>query len=127
MATRATLRVSDEDDRFDIYRHFDGYPDGQCGVIHDIKAAMDLAWELPRFEARDFAAALVATMKTGAGSVYLTREASRHIDRAYHYDVTFAEQALQVEVHRTSYRINDIVPIFNGTIDQAVKRFDAED
>ena len=125
MATRATLRVSDEDDRFDIYRHFDGYPDGQCGVIHDIKAAMDLAWEAPRFQAGDFAAALVAIMKTGAGSVYLTKNADRHADRAYHYDVTF-DEVLQIEVHRTSYRVNRIVPIFNGTIDEAVKHFDAE-
>ena len=126
MATRSTLRVSDQDDCFDIYRHFDGYPDGDCGVIHDIKAAMGLAWALPRFEARDFAAAVVATMKTGAGSVYLTKNADRHIDRAYHYDVRCAEQALQIVVHETSYRVNGIVPIFHGTIDEAVKHFDAE-
>lgn len=126
MSTRSTLTISDNTDRFDIYRHHDGYPNGPHGVIHDIKAAIDRAWPPPRFEASDFAAATIAQMKQCPGSVYLTRDASRHADRDFHYDVKFAENALQVAVHEYSSRVNAVVPSWTGTIDEAVEHFQAD-
>lgn len=126
MSTRATLTVSDQDDRFDIYRHHDGYPNGPHGVIHDLKAATDKAWQSPRFEAGDFAAATVAQMKKSPGSVYLTEEAARHSDRAFHYEVSFAENALRVVVHEYASRVRDVVPKFEGTIDEAVARYKSD-
>lgn len=123
MGTRATISISDKDERFDIYRHYDGYPNGPHGVIHDIRAAIDRAWPQPRFEAGDFAAATVAQMKQCPGSVYLTSEAKRHADRSFHYDIRFAENALRVVVHDYASRIDKVIPKWEGTIDEAVKHF----
>lgn len=126
MGTRATLSVTDQNDRFDIYRHYDGYPNGPDGVIHDIHRAIDRAWPLPRFEAGDFAAAVVSEMKTMPGSVYLTQSAEAHSDRAFHYDVSFEDAGLRVVVHQYSYRVQALLPAFEGTIDEAVTKFDAD-
>jgi hypothetical protein len=64
-----------------IYRHSDGYPDGEHGVPATMRAALAYAWPLPRFEADDFAAAMVAAWKapgvpgdryrTGGGNIRL--------------------------------------------------------
>ncbi|SNZ20079.1 hypothetical protein SAMN06265368_3178 [Cohaesibacter gelatinilyticus] len=126
MSTRATLTISDKHDSFDIYRHHDGYPNGPHGVIKDIRAAVDKAWLLPHFEAGDFAAATVAQMKQSPGSVYLTHEAARHSDRSFHCEVSFAENALQVVVHDYAARVDDVIPKFEGSIEEAVEHYEAD-
>ncbi len=128
MSTRATLTVSDDQDSFDIYRHHDGYPQGVHGVVRGISDARKLAWSLPRFQADDFAAAVIATMKQGPGSIYLTSKAEDHADRILHYDITSAERVLRVKVFQYTSLIDDIVPIFDDTIEKAIERFvdDAE-
>ena len=125
MSTRATLSVFDDHDKFDIYRHHDGYPDGPHGVIQDVKLAMSKAWPQPGFQATDFSAALVSTMKKCPGSVYLTRQADLHMDRWYHYDITDADKTLHIKVHEYSERVGKVLPVFEGTIDDAIERFDA--
>jgi hypothetical protein len=125
MSTRATLSVFDDHDKFDIYRHHDGYPHGPNGVIQDVKRAMGKAWPMPGFQAADFSAAMVATMKNCPGSLYLTRQAELHMDRWYHYDITRAEKELHLVVHEYSERVGKVLPIFEGTIDEAIDRFDA--
>jgi len=125
MSTRATLTVTDREDSFDIYRHHDGYPHSPHGVIHDIDEARKLAWPWPRFQADDYAAALIATMKKGAGSVYLTKKAADHADRVYHYDITKGERELQVKVLEYSSRVQDVVPIWEGALSEAIEKFDA--
>ena len=125
MSTRATLSVADDYDSFDIYRHHDGYPNSPHGVIHDINEARKLAWPWPRFQADDYAAALIATMKKGAGSVYLTKGAAEHADRAFHYDISKGEEELQVKVSEYSSRVHDVVPIWEGALSEAMEKFDA--
>ena len=88
MSTRATISVADDNDSFDIYQHHDGYPDGPHGLVRQIAMARRLAWNLPRFEAADFAAAIIAVLKDRGGSTYLTRDADTHGDRDFHYRVT---------------------------------------
>jgi hypothetical protein len=51
-----------------VYKHHDGYP---AGAAKAIGAALDFAWQLPRFEADEFAAAFVAANKR---SVTFVRE-----------------------------------------------------
>lgn len=126
MGTRSTLSVQDQHDHFDIYRHYDGYPNGPDGVIHDIHRAMDRAWPSPRFEAGDFAAAIVSQMKTRPGAVYLTNSAEQHSDRSFHYEVTFKENAIHVAVHRYSERVDALLLAFDGTIDDAVTKYGAD-
>src|SRR4051812_48932828 len=64
MATRSNIIVEDGFDRIQIYRHWDGYPEA---VIPDLTQALPYAWQLPRFEADDFAAAIVRAWKTENG------------------------------------------------------------
>ena len=125
MSTRATLSVFDKHDKFEIYRHHDGYPHGPHGVIQDVKRAMTRAWPMPGFQAAEFSAALNATMKTGPSSIYLTHQADLHMDRQYHYEITLAEKQLHLTVHEYSERVGKVIPIFDGTIDDAVDRFEA--
>jgi len=87
MSTRCTITVTDDQDTFHIYRHSDGYPEGEHGVLAGLDEARSKAWKAPRFEAMDVAAAIVATWKDGPGNIYLTREARLHGDRSYHYEV----------------------------------------
>jgi hypothetical protein len=53
-----------------VYKHFDGYPlHGDSGAVIWIKAALDYAWPLPRYEADDFAAAFVAANKRSGEAI----------------------------------------------------------
>lgn len=57
-----------------VYQHWDGYPSGvQATINKTIESG--LAWELPRFEADEFAAAFIAANKTAEGNY-------RHIDKS---------------------------------------------
>lgn len=128
MSTRATISVSDGNDRFDIYRHHDGYPDGPHGVIRSISKAQDLSWGPSRFEAGEFAAALVAVMKTTAGSVYLTASAEAHGDRRFHYEVTGASGQIRIAVQQSDWgdlekTFLEMRSIFEGCLSEAVTRF----
>lgn len=124
MSTRSTISVSDDRDRFDIYRHHDGYPQGEHGVISGLHRARDLAWPSARIQAGEFAAAVVAVMKSGPGSVYLTDHADAHGDRDFHYDLRYADEALQVTVHDFTRRTTEALIRFDGPLDDAVKEFD---
>jgi len=72
MSTRCNIVVKDKYDSIQLYRHCDGYPDSEHGVIADLKKALEFAWPVPRMEAKDFSAAIVAAWKdSGGGSVYI--------------------------------------------------------
>jgi hypothetical protein len=64
MSTRALYTFIDPEFKdvppINIYKHHDGYPDG---AADHIEAALKYAWELPRFEADEFAAAFCAATK----------------------------------------------------------------
>lgn len=69
MSTRCNILVRDEHQTIQLYRHCDGYPES---VIPDLKEVLAYAWELPRFEADDFSAAMVRAWKReGGGGVYI--------------------------------------------------------
>jgi hypothetical protein len=130
MATRATITVTDEHDSFDIYQHYDGYPDGEHGVVRHIAMARQLAWSPPRFEAADFAAAIVAVFKNRGGSTYLTKDASAHTDRAFHYQIEQIRDdvstRVQLTITRPSWRSEDAdIEMFKGSIQDAVQKFNA--
>ena len=130
MATRATLTVFDERDQFHIYRHYDGYPDATSGVITAIARAREYAWEMPRFEAGDFTAALVHQMKATCGDIYLTADAVDHWDRSFHYHITATPDDLVVEVQKVIGSLHagrDTPPkmhsVFKGTLAEAIKHY----
>ncbi|SRR6266550_262552 len=69
MSTRALYTVRDETAAYNVYKHCDGYPSGAAAVI---RHAIDyFAWPLPRFEADEFAAALIAAGKAVYFADYL--------------------------------------------------------
>lgn len=96
MGTRAVITFIDNHDTFHVYRHWDGNPEYVLGTI---ESAKEYAWELPRFEACDFAAAYVRAQKTGGGNIYLTKHYNAHGDLAYRYEVRLASTGrLDVQV-----------------------------
>ena len=64
MGTRAIYIFEDEHEEVAVYKHYDNYPLGAVDFIEDAKA---YAWEFPRFEADEFAAAFVAANKNPKG------------------------------------------------------------
>lgn len=71
MGTRAIITFIDNDNdnpNFNVYQHWDGDP---TGVLPLLGRACAKAWALNRFEADEFAAAFVATAKTGEGNIRL--------------------------------------------------------
>ena len=66
MGTRAVYTFSDDSGSYHVYKHWDGYPEGASMWLVN---ALRQAWELPRFEADDMAAAFVAANKRGGGDV----------------------------------------------------------
>lgn len=130
MSTRATITVADSHESFDIYQHHDGYPNGPHGLVRHIAMARRLAWDLPRFEAADFAAAIIAVLKDRGGSTYLTKDAEAHGDRAYHYRIeplcdTVSTQ-VQLTITKPSWQNGEPdVEVFKGGIQKAVEQFDA--
>lgn len=130
MSTRATITVADQHDSFDLYQHHDGYPDGPHGLVRHIGMARRLAWDLPRFEAADFAAAIIAVIKDRGGSTYLTKDADAHGDRSFHYRVEPVHEnsatSVQLTISRPSVeRGKSDVEIFAGSIQDAVAKFNA--
>lgn len=87
VSTRATLTIHEGDEAYSVYRHSDGYPDGEHGVLHTLRQAFAYAWTLPRFEAMDFAAAIVAAWKTTGGNIYMTGGRDEHGDTEFHYSI----------------------------------------
>ena len=60
MSTCSNIIVEDQYHRIQISSHSDGCPES---VLPDIQKALPYAWKLPRFEADEFAAAIVAAWK----------------------------------------------------------------
>jgi len=130
MSTRATITVADDNDSFDIYQHHDGYAEGPHGLVRHIAMAGRLAWDLPRFEAADFAAAVVAVLKNRGGSTYLTADAEAHTDRAFHYRIEPLRDGVSTQVQLTISKASWCADhadtqIFKGPLAEAVIKFDA--
>ena len=130
MSTRATITVADEKDSFDIYQHHDGYPDGPFGLVRHIAMARRLAWDPPRFEAADFAAAIIAVLKDRGGSTYLTKDAEAHGDRDFHYRIEAQREncvsRVMLTITRPGYeRGRGDVEVFAGEVQEAVAKFSA--
>ena len=98
MATRALYVFKDAHDTFIVYKHWDGYPDGAYNYLAD---AVKYAWELPRFEASDFAAAFIAGNKNkGGGDIYMTNGDTTNGDAMgieYIYTVTGEKDSIRIK------------------------------
>tara|TARA_R110002020_G_C15719820_1_gene722875 strand:- start:26 stop:505 length:480 start_codon:yes stop_codon:yes gene_type:complete len=101
-----------------VYKHHDGYPYAgqldanglfECGGLVFIENAKQFAWELPRFEADDFASAFVVANKPrGGGGVRLINTPEPwdfSCDTAYWYKVT-QSRADSSDVHVEVYHVD---------------------
>ena len=95
MSTRAIIHIYDELDGFNIYVHSDGWPDN---IIPNIKQATKYSWELPRFEASEFATALIKVLKQQPWWVYLMNSTERISDVNYYYEILKEEWNLEIKV-----------------------------
>ena len=132
MSTRATITVADSRDSFDIYQHHDGYPEGPFGLVRQLGMAQRLAWDLPRFEAADFAAAIIAVLKDRGGSTYLTADAEAHTDRAFHYRVEPLRDGVSTQVQltiaKTTWRVDQAdTEMFKGPLTNAIAKSKARE
>ena len=71
MSTRSNIIIDDGYDRIQIYRHWDGYPNGEWGVLGTLKEALPYAFEFPDFRAKEFASAIVRGWKAKEGNIYI--------------------------------------------------------
>lgn len=116
MSTRALYTFYDDAENcFHVYKHHDGYP---SGAVKWIEAAFKFAWELPRFEAADFAAAFIAANKTGGGGVYLST--GKHGDLSYSYHIRQSDDKKTLTVK--AFCEDTQKQIFEGTL-EAFKNF----
>lgn len=89
MSTRSNLIIKDDRNSIQLYRHSDGYPESEHGVIATLEQALEFCWPLPRMEADDFAAAIVRAWKKNGGNIYIDGDykgrESLHSDIEYYY------------------------------------------
>lgn len=104
MSTRAVITFIDEDNTFHVYKHWDGYP---ADILKGIENAKPFAWELPRFEADEFAAAFIAANKgKGGGDIRLTHTYEDHPDLEFRYEVRATDCGLEVRIFTPVYDAN---------------------
>lgn len=68
MGTRALFSFYDRSNHngpVNVFMHYDGYPEGAVEALMNAKA---LAWDFPRFEPDEFAAAFIAANKDRSGN-----------------------------------------------------------
>jgi hypothetical protein len=102
MSTRACYSFIDDDCAHHVYKHHDGYP---TGAAEFITKTTKYAWNLPRFEADEFAASFVAANKECAGGIRLTRGPGAHGDLEFRYEVRSAGGRLEITVFDPSNKI----------------------
>jgi hypothetical protein len=69
MSTRGLYTFKDADGAYTVFKHWDNYPisNSGYGAHRFIANALPFAWELPRFEADEFAASFIAANKKEGG------------------------------------------------------------
>lgn len=84
MSTRAIYTFKGFGESHHVFKHYDGYP---SGAAQWLEAALELAWELPRYEPDEFAAAFVAANKKSSGGVRLAKSQTQFCDVEFAYVV----------------------------------------
>lgn len=132
MSTRAIYTFYDSRTEVHVYKHHDGYPycklrgqfgGGEAGGLAWINDAKKLAWDLPRFEADEFAASFVAANKPEGGGVRLIGDQKPWeyaSDCEYWYKVTCIDGDLYVTVMSVDWSGDEPrqLPVMEGPLDE---------
>jgi len=128
MSTHAVFIFKDEthdgrEREFYVYKQSDCYPSGESGAIASILKAFKYAWELPRFEPGEFAAAFVAVNKNTDGEVYLSEGPKYHGGLDYCYEIEQVLGTLRIRV--IPKKLGGTT--FYGTLEEAIEKFVPKD
>jgi hypothetical protein len=135
MSTRAIYTFYDSErnsvgtfDEVHVYKHHDGYPyckfdGGEAGGLVWINDAKAFAWDLPRFEADEFAASFVKAHKSVGGGVRLIGDQKPWeyaSDCEYWYKVSCVDGDLRVTVMSTDWWEDEPrqLPVMEGPLDE---------
>ena len=120
MSTRALYSFKDQNDCHSVYHHYDGYPANALKLINEAKSA---AWDLPRFEADEFAAAFccIAKDKTKGGT-RLSLGPHMHGDLSYRYDIWAKDSDLMVKIWEVDYSNEKLID--KGKINELQLKYD---
>ena len=99
MSTRAVYTFVDGFDRFHVFKHCDGNPQGAAEAIGK---AIPLAWEFPRFEPDQFACAFIAGNQLGPGNLRISLGPDHHGDIQYRYEIGYRSCDLWVKAFKVS-------------------------
>lgn len=127
MGTRAVFTFFHQNvsnDAYSVYKHWDGYPDGAAEFL---TKAIPFAWELPRYEPCDFAAAFVAANKQKGGDVYMTTGSGAHGDLDYYYEIFPSTKNDQLCIYAYSVDNNGHSIIFEGRVKDFVDIYGSSD
>ena len=118
MSTRGLYTFTDSDGAsFTVFKHWDNYPSGAHLFI---QKALAFSWDLPRFEADEFAASFIAAnKKPSGGDLRLTNDATTNADALgveFHYFVTVELYQLKV-IARDLWAGVDLAPVYITTTD----------
>lgn len=96
MGTRAVYSFLDEHNvAFHVYKHWDNNPEGAAGFLTN---ALEHAWDLPRYEHDEFAAAFIAANKKwgSGGDIRMCFRPENHCDIEYLYEISQAKNGQMI-------------------------------
>jgi hypothetical protein len=117
MSTRGLYTFKDNDGDYTVFKHWDNYPTSSTGYGAHlfIANALAYAWQLPRFEADEFAASFIAAnKKAGGGDLRLLPAEAINGDALgveYWYTIEADGQRLKVSC-RDIYQGVDLEPVY---------------
>jgi len=117
MSTSGTFTFTDNVDSYHVYVHWDCYPTGAAEYLEATLQAGKV-WELPRFEADEFSAGFVATVKNNGGNVRLVNGTIEQGNHDYDYHVFKVNHELSVSV--SSGGIHNV--LFIGSLKDFIER-----
>ena len=125
MSTRGIFQFTSGNESYCVYKHHDCYPEGPHGGFAAIAAAAALAWQLPRFEPDEFAAAFVAANKDRPGGLRLTNaqrwEEAASADCEYAYVIDGRTvKCLPVEFDEETGEWDMIGPALHATLAEVI-------
>lgn len=131
MGTRAVYTFGTGEEEYHVYKHWDNYPEGAAIFLENAKGN---AWQAPRFEPDDFAAAFVAANKTGPGDVRLMPSGDigdvAPADIEYHYRVWPAPNGqLIIKAHQVDNwdGMKVLKVVFYGRLKEFIAKFQKEE
>lgn len=101
MGTRGVYTFKEKGVTFHVYSHWDNYPRG-AALKFQATLNSDKVWELPRYEADEFAAGFIAANKNSSGNFRLQKGRASSMDVEYGYTIWPDPKTFQLMLEVTS-------------------------